>query len=232
MRCGPLVLPLALACIALPGVASAQYKNTSFGLDIGYWAISKPSIVDPKTSQAYEGDQRPLRLQNGIRLGGESNFKMDEDHFWFTGRVNVGFLQFPVGDSSPSASLDRQFDAEAHRTLGTILGIEGQIGVRYVIFTDRFRPYLQASLSYMHLMSFTDAASGDCDLTDVCSGENNSAAYLAHPNVGGVHLQPGLELIFKRDLGIHIFVDIQRWLLFNANDNNSVVAGIGVLFFM
>ena len=155
-----LTLTLALVLpIVASSVAQAQYKNSAFGLDVGYWFLTKPSIVDPSTQQPYTArDQLPLRLQGGFRIGGESNFKMDEDHFWFTARVNVGFLQYPSG-SAGSTSLDEQFDYNASKTLGTMMGIEGQIGVRYVFLTDRFRPYLQGALSYMRLMSFSSASS-------------------------------------------------------------------------
>ncbi|MBN1961804.1 MAG: hypothetical protein JW841_12740 [Deltaproteobacteria bacterium] len=226
------LLNLILSLIVLlPNLALAQYKNSSFGLDAGYWLITKPSAVDPSTKTYYNSnDSMPLRLQGGIRVGGESNFKLDDDHFWFTGRINVGFLQFPSGNTA--GSLDEVFDAAANKSMGTILGIEGQVGVRYIFLTDRVRPYLQGTLSYMRLMSFSSDASNSCSAdATLCGGANNQDIFLAHPNVGGVHLQPGFELIIKRDMAIHIYIDVQRWLIFNASDNNSVVGGIGLLFF-
>jgi hypothetical protein len=223
----------ALGPLLAPGLASAQYKNTSFGLDAGYWLISKPSAVDPQTGTIYQDDRLPVRLASGFRLGGETNFKMDEDHVWFTGRVNAGFLQFTSGSSGSSDTND-QFDAEARRTLGTVFGIEGEIGVRYVFLTDRFRPYLQGALSYMRLMSFSSLSSDSCSYPGICSDTSsytNEDLYLRHPNIGGIHLQPGVELIFKRDIAIHLFIDLQRWLIFNAADNTAVVFGVGGLFF-
>jgi hypothetical protein len=46
--------------------------------------------------------------------------------------------------------------------------------------------------------------------------------------VGAVHLQPGFEWIFTRDIGLNVFIDFQRWLIFNADDNNALVFGIGI----
>ncbi len=212
--------------------ASAQYQNSAFGLDVGYWLISQPTVVDKTTGASLQGDRLPLRVRNGVRFGGETNFKMDEDHFWFSGRVNVGFLQFPLGRNDLTATLDEQFDYAAHKNLGTIFGVQGLIGVRYVFLTDQFRPYIQGGLSFLRLMSFASTSDQTCDITGIaCNGGNNSAVFLAHPNVGGAHITPGLELILKRDIALNLFVDIQRWLIFNAADNTAIVAGVGVLFF-
>ncbi len=219
-----------LACWFLaPNEAWAQYKNSAFGLDAGGWLIYKPSVVDGKNN-FLPVDKRPLRLESGLRLGGETNFKMDTDHTWFTGRVNASFLQFPKGDSTGTP--DQRFDAAAHETIGTVFGIQGQVGIRYLFLTDRFRPYLQGSLSFLRLMSFSSLAEEGCSDQLVCgSDSNNLTEFLPHPNIGGVHLQPGAEIIFTRDVALHLFLDVQRWILFNAPDNTSVVLGLGILFF-
>jgi len=227
-----LVAAPVLFCAAVlftPSEAAAQYKNNSFGLDLGGWLISKPPILDAQGNYL-PVDKRPTRLSNGFRIGGETSVKMTEDHWWFTGRVNVGFLRY--GGSStgdPSA----QFDAAAGDALGTLLGVEGSIGVRYVILTDRLRPYVQGALSYMHLFSFTSAAGSGCLNTySFCNGvDSNVATFLPHNDVGAFHLQPGMELVFTRDTALHIFLDMQHWIVFNAKDNNAVVIGVGMIWF-
>ena len=227
------------ACLAVGVVlvwttpAMAQYRSTSFGFDVGYWLIQKPSITENGKIIA-SPDNRPLRLSNGWRLGGETNFKMSSDHWWFSGRVNVGILSYPDPTIDSKSTAADKFDHEASKALGTLLGVEAGIGVRYIIFTDRVRPYLQLSLSYLRLFTFADAAGADCSGADVvgCTdGSSNSTDYLPHPNVGGIHLQPGLEYVFTRDMAINVFADVQRWLLFNAPGNFGVVVGIGILWF-
>ena len=63
-------------------------------------------------------------------------------------------------------------------------------------------------------------------------GFTNSQNYFGHPNIGGIHLQPGLEWVFTRDMALHIYADTQYWLIFNAPDNISVAMGIGVNFYL
>jgi hypothetical protein len=218
-----LVAAVLLALVALsPGLARAQYKNASFGFDGGFWLIQKPAIPDGALTSV---NKRPLRLSTGGRLGGETNFKLDQDHWWFTGRVNVGFLTF---------SGEEDFDRQAQEALGTLFGIQGSIGIRYVILTDKLRPYLQLSLSYLRLFSFASLSGENCSAGDdftYCDSGTYDAAFMPHPNVGGLHLQPGVELIISRDFALHFFADVQHWIVFGAPDNNAVVLGIGVLWF-
>ncbi|MBI5509949.1 MAG: hypothetical protein HY903_14430 [Deltaproteobacteria bacterium] len=210
--------------------AHAQYKNTSFGFDLGGWLITKPSVTE-NGRLIDNADKRPLRLSNGLRLGGETNFKMLSDNWWFTGRVNIAFLRFPSA-AAKDLSVTAKYDREAKDALGTLLGVQAGIGLRYVIFTDNVRPYVQLGLSYLRLMSFTDLASQDCTADVVgCDGESYASTYLPHPNVGAVHLQPGIEWIVARDLAINLFADVERWIIFNADDNHAVVLGLGILFF-
>lgn len=219
-----------LLCVAAP--AHAQYRNNSFGFDVGGWLIQKPSVVQDG-ALIENTSNRPLRLENGLRLGGETNFKMSADHWWFTGRVNLGFLRFP-NPSASDQSIEARYDRAAHADLGTLLGVQGAMGIRYVIFTDRFRPYVQFSMSYLRLFSFSDQADSECEagVADLCGNGGSSATnFLPHPNVGGVHLQPGFEWIFTRDTAFHLFADVQRWIIFNAADNNAVVLGAGIIFF-
>lgn len=65
-----------------PKQAAAQYKNSSFGFDVAGWLITKPDILDDKGQVIDNPDNRPLRLQNGVRFGGETNIKLDQDHWW------------------------------------------------------------------------------------------------------------------------------------------------------
>ncbi|MEE8408169.1 MAG: hypothetical protein V3T05_01060, partial [Myxococcota bacterium] len=64
-----------------------------------------------------------------------------------------------------------------------------------------------------------------------CGSGTYSDNFMPHPNVGGLHLKGGIELMLDRDLALHFFVDGQRWIVFNADDNNSVAMGLGVIFF-
>ena len=216
--------------LLIPGEAAAQYKNTAFGLDGAYWLVSKPSILN-KNGSIKDLDERPIRLANGFRVGGETNLKMDEDHWWSIFRLNLAFLQYAANkDGEPNEVL---YDQEAKKALGTVFGLQGQIGIRYFVLTDRFRPYLQFGLSYLRLMTFKSVAESDCTVATICGaqGGTNEANFLPHPNVGGAHFQPGVELIFTRDVAIHLYVDLQHWFIFNAADNNALVFGLGVNFY-
>jgi len=230
-----LAVAAVVAGLAAPGTARAQYKNTSYGFDVGFWMLSRPSAVDPATHDIYTNDSVPLRLQAGVRIGGEGNYKIDEDHLWFTGRVNLGLLRFGSGDAT-SADPNARFDSAASKELGNIIGVEVMLGLRYVFFTDQVRPYLQAGLSYLRLMSFASSGGDTCDPT-LCGSSNagadtsNTSIYLPHPNVGAVHLQPGIEIIIHPDTALHLYLDGHRWLPLNASGNWGFVAGVGLIFF-
>lgn len=238
--------------LGVPAAASAQYKNTSFGLDAAGFMLSKPPMVD-SNGALLSIEKRPVRLAGGWRLGGETNFKMTDDHWWFTARVNVSWMRFaPPGNAQSILNADPECDdnladagyteqcytaaylLEAKDKLGTIIGVEGLMGVRYVVLTDRVRPYVQVAMSYHRLMSFSSLAEQSCEDTLVC-GYSETATYEAdlmpHRNVGALHLQPGLEFLFTRDIGLHAYVDLQRWLVINAADSSAVVFGLGFTFF-
>jgi len=211
--------------------ASAQYRNQSFGLDAGGWLLTKPSLVDD-SGALLAVDKIPLRLSNGFGLGGETNFKMAQDRWWFSARVRFGFLQYAVNDFGTATEIE--FDREARKTLGTLLGIEGGMGVRYMFMTDRVRPYLQLGLSYMRLMTFSSSASSTCDptLDLVCGGDTSyETLFLPHPNVGGLNGQFGVEITMMRNVALHLFSNAGRWLVLNAADNHTVFLGLGVIFF-
>ena len=81
-------------------------------------------------------------------------------------------------------------------------------------------------------MTFTAEAESACDTSlNACESGTNLDNYLPHPNVGAIHFQPGLEWIFTRDIALNIFADYQRWPIFNADDNNSLVLGFGINFY-
>ena len=230
MRISVLIaLPTLLALLA-PTPAAAQYKNSAFGLDVGGWLISKPSVVN-SSGELLRADKRPLRLANGLRLGGETNWKMDVDHWWLTFRVSAAFLQYT---NSEGTSLENQYDQLARESLGTLFGIQGLMGIRYFFMTDRFRPYMQLSMSYMRMFSFSSSADSSCAVNLVCPGGDNGDNinnFLPHPNVGAFHLQPGVELIISRDVALHIYGDLQHWIIINASDNDAVVIGLGIIFY-
>lgn len=214
--------------LLVPAESFAQYKNSSFGIDLGGWLLTKPSIQG-EDGGILSPDNRPLRINHGLRVGLENNYKMNDDHFWFIIRGNLGLMQF--NDSSETTP-EALFDTEANRTLGTLLGFQGSIGVRYYLLTDYIKPYIQGSLSYLRLMTFTATAEESCNTALLaCSSGTNSTNYLPHPNVGAIHVQPGLEWIFTRDIALNIFLDYQRWLIFNADDNNTLVIGLGFNFY-
>jgi len=207
---------LAALLAAVP--AKAQYKNLAWGVDANYIWIWKPSVLNNTGGRLPMANQ-PMRLSMGGGLGGETNFKLSEDHWWFTARLNVGFLSYLP---TYGADGDRQYDIEANRTIGTLMSLQGQIGVRYVFLTDRFRPYLQASVSYLRLFSF---------MVGTCDPAATDCSYLPHENVGGLHIRPGLEWIFTRDIALNVFLDAQLWIIINATPNFSLNPGVGIIFY-
>lgn len=232
---GVFVTVLAItAQLVYSAPATAQYKNASFGVDAGYWLITKPTVVNKDGSIITPADKRPLRLANGIRFGGDSNFKMDQDRWWFIARLNLAFLQYGASTSCSPQDQECEFDKFAKDTLGTLFGVQGQIGTRIFILTDKFRPYLQFSLSYLRLMTFSSQAGNDCSVPIVCPNDpgENEAEFLPHANVGGgAHFQPGFEIIVTRDIALHFYADMQHWFILNASDNNAVVFGFGAVFY-
>lgn len=222
---------LIFACLVsiVPNVARAQYKNTTFGFDVGGMFVTKPSLFD-SNGNSLPANKLPMRLSEGLRLALETNFKLDEDHWWLNTRFSTAFMRYRGSESGDPTEL--AFDQAASDALGTLFGVEGAIGVRYVILTDRIRPYVQAGISYMRVFSFTGEADNNCNsIPDLCGGNSNSSVFLPHPNLFGVHIEPGLEVIIVRDVAIRGFVDMYRWLILNATDNHGLVFGLGVTFF-
>jgi hypothetical protein len=217
---------LLLLLLLAPQTVFAQYKNAEFGGDISYWLVTKPSLKD-SSGNYLRNDKLPFRASNGIRLGVESGFKLSEDHFWLIPRFNFGFLSYDGTDAYDRAAADE---------MGTLFAIQPEIAVRYVILTDQIRPYIQLGFSYMHLFSFSstagsNCAAGICSDPTVASG-SNSSVYLPHSNIGGFHVQPGIEFIVARDIAIKVMVDMQYWLVFGAADNMSIAPGAGMTFFL
>ena len=210
-----------------PLSAFAQYKNSAFGLSVGPWSISQPPLRN-SDGVIHPIDSRPMRVNEGVRFTFDSSFKMNDDHWWLNTSATLGMLGFNPQGRNPTA---KAFDTEAKNTLGSLMAIEAALGLRYYLFTDQMRPYLQASLSLLRLQTFTNKAEAGCDPNQgaFCDpSRTNLDNFLPHPNVGTVHVQPGFEWIFTRDIGLNVFIDFQRWLIINADDNNAVVFGIGI----
>ena len=215
----------------LPSIANAQYKNQSFGLDAGFGFVTTPSVTSADGDSVVPPDSRSLRLAQSMRLGGESSFKMNSDHWWFSSRLNLAMLSYaPDG----TGSTDDLFDQAAEDALGNLFGVEAGIGVRYVFLTDKIRPYMQLSSSYLRLFTFSSQAEDACTDASACGDgidDTKLTNFLPHANVGKLHLQPGIEILVERDIALHLFVDIEHWFLWNAPDNQSVIVGLGFNFF-
>lgn len=226
---------VALLWMACPTQAHAQYRNSSIGLDIGYMLVTQPSIIDPATNAAIASpDGRGDRLTRGFRFGGEGNFKLHQDHWWFDARLA---LNFPTINNPPISRTDADSvsDRNANATLGTIMGLEGLAGVRYYLWTDHVRPYVQAALSYSHIWTFGSGAGTTCDSSTgggLCvQSSTNAAAFLPHVNLFGVHVTPGFEFVVVKDFALHMFFDFEHSFNFQAAGNNIVTFGLGVLFY-
>ena len=225
------ILLVLAASLFLPQLAHAQYKNSAFALDIGYETVTRPSLTNSATGALLSADHLPLRVGHSFRLGGEIDFKLHADHWWFTGRINGKLFGYdPSGDPN---SLEYQYDTAANDQIGVILGLEGVLGVRYYFLTDRIRPYLGIGVSYMHLFSFTSSTSNVCSLAEVClaSGGTVGDNFLPHTNIFAPHLQPGVEFILVRDVALSVQADLQRWLIINADGNWVFGAILGVVFY-
>ena len=234
MTLRPLLIMLCATvglCVA-PSTAQAQYKNKALGFDLAYQLISQPSITtgDGNNLTYLAAGDRGDRLHDAIKLGGEGSFKLHHDHWWFNARADLSLLGFgnPSGDS-PDAIADRL----AGSSMGTNLGLGALAGVRYYFLTDHFRPYLQLSLSYMHIFSFGSLASATCSFTDsgVCDGGTYGDEFLPHSNILAVHAAPSFEFIVYRDVALHLIIDYQRWLVFSGQGNNVFTLGGGIIFY-
>ena len=220
-----------VACLAHPLSGHAQYKNQTLGFDAGIWTPETPPITN-EDGTVLAPDRRPLRLNQGLRVGGEANFKLNADRWWMTLKVSLGMLFFDVGDFL--GTLEQQFDAQASATVGEIpiFALEGQMGIRYFFATDRIRPYMQVATSYSRLLTFAELSDDTCSDPVFCSnGPSNKDAFLPTSNIGALHLQPGLEYVFQRDVAVHVYVDIQRWIRLTAPDNWAPVFGVGIIVF-
>ncbi len=214
--------------LALPSLAHAQYKNKNFGFDVSYQLITQPSITDSGGGVLDPG-LRGDRLHDAIRVGGEGGFKLHHDHWWFNARLDLSFLGYgrPKG-----TSLAAQADQLAGAALGLNMGIDGQIVVRYYILTDHFRPYIQVSASYMRIVSFGASEASSCGDPVLCkSGGTYTDNFMPHVNIVAIHVAPSMEFIVRRDLGLHIILDYQRWLVVRGQGNNVFTMGAGLTFY-
>lgn len=220
----------ATCLLATPQEAKAQYKNWSYGFDGGYWWNTQYSVYDASTDTFVSPGNRTPRLSMGGRLGIETNYKLSTDRWWLTFKLNFGLLSFlPTVFGNQQEAL---MDQEANRTLGALLAVQGGIGLRFYFMTDRVRPYIQVAASYTRLFTFLDTAGQLCN-ADICGapGFSNEQAYLPHPNAIGLHIQPGIEWLFTRDMGMHFFVDPQVLFVLNAPPPISIVGGIGIIIY-
>ena len=222
--------------LALPATAHAQYKNKSFGMDVSYQLITKPNITDSANQVVTRGD-RGDRLRDGIRVGGEGSFKLHHDRWWFNARLDLSFLGYGHGLSKTDASPEAQADWLGSQNMGLNMGVDGLVGVRYYLLTDHFRPYLQASLSYLHIFSFGAGATALCKDPVLCVDADGTTSgsfgdnFLPRTNILAVHVAPSFEIILRRDLGLHIILDYQRWLVFRGKGNNVFTMGAGLTFY-
>jgi hypothetical protein len=115
------------------------------------------------------------------------------------------------------------------------MGVDGQVGVRYYFMSDHFRPYLQVALGYLHIFSFGANATAPC-YEDICSiyGAGSSSYadnFMPRNNFLTVHVSPSAEIIVRRDLGLHLILDYQRWVTFRGRGNNVFTFGAGLTFY-
>jgi hypothetical protein len=226
-----------VALLALPATAHAQYKNKSFGVDVSYQLITKPNITAGRPLQVVPRGDRGDRLHDGIRVGGEGSFKLHHDHWWFNTRLDLSFLGYGHGLSASPTSLEGQADLLGSQNMGLNMGVDGQVGVRYYFLTDHFRPYLQGSISYMHIFSFGANASQLCPDSVLCvdATGTNSGSYgdnfMPRTNIFAVHVAPSFEVILRRDLALHVILDYQRWVVFRGKGNNVFTMGAGLTFY-
>jgi hypothetical protein len=210
--------------------AAAQYKNLSFGADGSAWFAPIKGNIQDVGNTLKLSDNRGLRLSLGGKFGVEYNQKIDHDHWWVSFRGGLGFLSF-APKSSDSKVLSA-FDSEAQRTLGTILAVDTQVGVRYIFSTDQIRPYMQLGVSFTWLASLSSRQNEAC-VDTICesTNESNAQAYLSHPYLPGVQVRHGIEWIVVRDFAIHIFLDAHLLLPINADPYLVLMPSLGILFF-
>ena len=230
------IVALGFACgVGAPSAAWAQYKNLSLAADLGYDAIRRPTIYSGPndTDVIGQSNRFPLRLSEGLRLGAETNMKMHSDHWWLHFRVNVHMLYITTRGDPVGKNNLRTYDENARQGIGTVLGLEPEVGLRYYFLTDRVRPYIQPALTYMRLFTFTNAqgCDADSDATFCDSSNSLSYSYLPHQNILALQLQPGVEFVVKRDLAITLSLTYSHWFLFNAADSDAFTPAIGLTIY-
>ena len=236
MRLIVLLCAVSLATVLGSRTASAQYKNQVFGFDAGgTYGVSIGSIID-SGGNPISPEDRPMRLQLGERFGILFGLKMHSDHWWWINRVNFQFFQFHNPSVSPSGqvNLNDAADALASSSLGTLLGLQGQTGVRYTFLTDRLRPYLQGSLAFMYLFTLKNSANNACAGSSgytCASGSSYAQEFLPHQAIVSFNIEPGIEFVIRRDLALHVMLDYQRWLFINSPQGNYLTLGLGLTFF-
>lgn len=221
------------ALLAAPAPAWAQYKNLSLGINGGYDAVTRSSIYSgPEDADIIsQPANMPLRLSEGARLGFETNLKMHSDHWWMHAGVNLHLLYVTTRGDPPGASNLRAFDQLAGTAIGTVLGLEPEVGLRYYFLTDRVRPYAQLSLDYMRLITFTNPQGCGTDPTFCDASQTLSYSYLSHKNILSLQPQIGAEFVVRRDLAISIGGTWSHWFIFNSKDNDAFTAALGLTIY-
>ncbi len=215
---------LALFCslFVLSPSARAQQRDWALALDGGWEVIASPPV--PKF--ASDSSSLPLRLRQGWRIGAETSHKLKHDQWRFFARGNLHLLRFPQG-AAPGT-----FDRQAHDTLGTVMAFEFESGVRYYLWTDKFRPYLQVGLSYLRFEHIGSRGAAPCNSGSYCGSAASAAnVFLPHQNAIALHAQPGFEYGLRRDVAVRLGVDVQRWLILNAGDDTMFTVTAGVIFY-
>ena len=226
------MLALLVALFLWPLPAWAQYRNHSIGFDFSYLQILKPSVL--AGGALLDPGARGDRLTYGLRLGGEYNVKLHRDHWWLSTRLNLLDVAFRRPGFN---NADQAAETLAALNLGFNMGLEGMLGLRYYWLTDRFRPYLQVSLGYMHIFSFGSQASAACadtggfGLCNTANGDTYSDDLMPRRNFMPLHVSPSFEVIVARDVALHFILDYSRWIVFRGRGNNVFTLGFGGTFF-
>ncbi|MEZ4269886.1 MAG: hypothetical protein R3C68_00125 [Myxococcota bacterium] len=185
-------LGLLTGLLMIPGLAAAQYKNNSFSLDATWMVPVNPFDALDNTGQIVRQIEAPGYDSTAWHLRGKTNLKLDSDRWWFSLGVDLALFQHAQSSGTGNQAA---YDGFAKDSLGTIVGFGGEIGVRYFFLTDRIRPYLQTSLSYMRLFPTGELAAAECDIfNEVCESALTVAVISCPiPTSVGYTCDPGLN---------------------------------------
>ncbi len=188
---------MALFCL-FANEAKAQYKNTMFGI-----GVASHSIFASK-------DVPSLQFFPSGAIGGESLFKMGQDHWWFGVKLHIGFTAHR--------------DPLVREQLGVLMMLRAGLGVRYVILTDRIRPFIQLGGTYNRIFYFTD----DSKASVAAAADT----YLKHRNLGSLSLTPGVEFVYKRNMSIQVAIDGEWVIVYNDKQAFGLFPSVTFMFYM